>query len=93
MSFDLQLQGKRALVSGGTKGVGAAVVRALHAADVQVMTTARSLSRRAMLAVALGCPRLGDVVGLAFVDSPPFVLGYLGIEVEAALDIAEQTES
>lgn len=43
MSFDLQLQGQRALVSGGTKGVGAAVVRALHAAGVQVMTTARSL--------------------------------------------------
>ncbi|MFW5331977.1 SDR family oxidoreductase [Hydrogenophaga sp. ZJX-1] len=43
MSFDLQLQGRRALVSGGTKGVGAAVVRALHAAGVQVMTTARSL--------------------------------------------------
>lgn len=42
-SFDLQLQGKRALVSGGTKGVGAAVVRALHAAGVRVMTTARSL--------------------------------------------------
>jgi NAD(P)-dependent dehydrogenase (short-subunit alcohol dehydrogenase family) len=43
MSFDLQLQGKRALVSGGTKGVGAAVVRGLHRAGVQVMTTARSL--------------------------------------------------
>lgn len=43
MNFDLQLQGQRALVSGGTKGVGAAVVRALHAAGVQVMTTARSL--------------------------------------------------
>ena len=43
MSFDLHLQGQRALVSGGTKGVGAAVVRALHAAGVQVMTTARSL--------------------------------------------------
>lgn len=44
-SFDLQLHGQRALVSGGTKGVGAAVVRALHAAGVQVMTTARSLPK------------------------------------------------
>lgn len=43
MNFDLQIQGQRALVSGGTKGVGAAVVRALHAAGVRVMTTARSL--------------------------------------------------
>ena len=42
MSFDLQLQGKRALVTGGTKGVGAAVVQALCDAGVQVMATARS---------------------------------------------------
>ena len=42
MSFDLYLQGKRALVTGGTKGVGAAVVQALCDAGVQVMATARS---------------------------------------------------
>lgn len=42
MSFDLQLQGRRALVTGGTKGVGAAVVHALLAAGVQVLATARS---------------------------------------------------
>jgi len=42
MSFDLQLQGKRALVTGGTKGVGAAVVQALCDAGVRVMATARS---------------------------------------------------
>ena len=29
MSFDLQLAGRRALVTGGTKGVGAAVLGAL----------------------------------------------------------------
>ncbi len=43
MSFDLQLQGRRALVMGGTKGVGAAVVQGLRAAGVQVMATARSV--------------------------------------------------
>jgi NAD(P)-dependent dehydrogenase (short-subunit alcohol dehydrogenase family) len=43
MSFDLQLQGLRALVTGGTKGIGAAVVEGLRAAGVQVMTTARSV--------------------------------------------------
>ncbi|MDP3252617.1 MAG: SDR family oxidoreductase [Hydrogenophaga sp.] len=43
MSFDLQLQGQRALVTGGTKGVGAAVVQALKDAGVQVMTTARTV--------------------------------------------------
>ena len=42
MSFDLQLEGQRALVTGGTKGVGAAVVEGLRAAGVQVMATARS---------------------------------------------------
>jgi len=43
MSFDLQLAGRRALVTGGTKGVGAAVVRGLHDAGVQVMATARTV--------------------------------------------------
>jgi len=43
MSFDLGLDGKRALVTGGTKGVGAAVVQALVAAGVSVATTARTV--------------------------------------------------
>jgi NAD(P)-dependent dehydrogenase (short-subunit alcohol dehydrogenase family) len=43
MSFDLELQGRRALVTGGTKGVGAAVVDALHQAGVRIETTARSI--------------------------------------------------
>lgn len=43
MSFDLQLHGQRALVTGGTKGVGAAVVQTLLDAGAQVMTTARSV--------------------------------------------------
>ncbi len=42
MSFDLQLTGRRALVTGGTKGIGAAVVAALRDAGVKVITTARS---------------------------------------------------
>lgn len=47
MSFDLQLEGRRALVTGGTKGVGAAVVQALRDAGVQVMTSARSVPLQA----------------------------------------------
>jgi NAD(P)-dependent dehydrogenase (short-subunit alcohol dehydrogenase family) len=43
MSFDLQLAGRRALVTGGTKGVGAAVVQGLCEAGMQVMATARSV--------------------------------------------------
>ena len=38
MSGDLQLSGLRALVSGGTKGVGEAVVARLREAGVKVLT-------------------------------------------------------
>lgn len=36
MTFELGLAGQRALVTGGTKGVGAAVVRALVGAGAKV---------------------------------------------------------
>jgi NAD(P)-dependent dehydrogenase (short-subunit alcohol dehydrogenase family) len=41
VSFDLGLTGQRALVTGGTRGVGAAVVASFHDAGVRVITTAR----------------------------------------------------
>jgi len=52
MSFDLQLEGLRALVTGGTKGVGAAVVQGLHDAGVKVMATARSVPEHSTEGVA-----------------------------------------
>jgi NAD(P)-dependent dehydrogenase (short-subunit alcohol dehydrogenase family) len=42
MSGDLQVSGLRALVTGGTKGVGEAVVARLRDAGAKVLTTARS---------------------------------------------------
>src|SRR5207237_8241684 len=42
MSSYLELEGKRALVTGGSKGVGQAVVAALREAGATVLTTARS---------------------------------------------------
>jgi NAD(P)-dependent dehydrogenase (short-subunit alcohol dehydrogenase family) len=46
MNFDLQLANRRALVTGGTKGVGAAVVEILRDAGAQVVATARSAPPR-----------------------------------------------
>ncbi|MDE2442595.1 MAG: SDR family NAD(P)-dependent oxidoreductase, partial [Betaproteobacteria bacterium] len=42
MSFDLELTDRRVLVTGGTKGIGAAVVQTLRDAGAQVVATARS---------------------------------------------------
>ena len=46
MSFDLQLAGMRALVTGGGRGLGAAVVQTLVEADTRVVAVARSLPSR-----------------------------------------------
>jgi NAD(P)-dependent dehydrogenase (short-subunit alcohol dehydrogenase family) len=46
MSFDLDLATRRALVTGGTKGVGAAVVETLREAGAHVLAAARSIPAR-----------------------------------------------
>jgi NAD(P)-dependent dehydrogenase (short-subunit alcohol dehydrogenase family) len=43
MTFSLGLEGRRALVTGGTKGVGAAVVEMLREQGAKVVATARSI--------------------------------------------------
>jgi NAD(P)-dependent dehydrogenase (short-subunit alcohol dehydrogenase family) len=47
MSFDLELTNRRILVSGGTKGIGAAVVEVLRTAGAKVFATARSIPAQA----------------------------------------------
>lgn len=69
MSFSLELTGRRALVTGGTKGVGAAVVAALRDAGVRVTTSARSVPEASLegvhfvaadLSTAAGCAALAN---------------------------------
>jgi NAD(P)-dependent dehydrogenase (short-subunit alcohol dehydrogenase family) len=43
MSFDLHISGKRALVTGSSKGIGRAVVQTLHGAGVKVVACARTI--------------------------------------------------
>src|SRR6267378_6191751 len=71
MSGYLELEGKRALVTGGTKGVGQAVVAALREAGATVLTTARSRSENlsnsdhfvvADVSTVEGCAAVADAV-------------------------------
>ena len=71
MSGYLDLEGKRALVTGGTKGVGQAVVAALCDAGATVLTTARSRPEStgsagafvaADVSTAQGCSAVADAV-------------------------------
>jgi NAD(P)-dependent dehydrogenase (short-subunit alcohol dehydrogenase family) len=71
MSFNLELAGRRALVTGGTKGAGAAVVESLRDAGVMIVAAARSVPDTAPdgviyvgadLMTADGCQAVADAV-------------------------------
>ncbi|VVE28030.1 SDR family oxidoreductase [Pandoraea anhela] len=71
MSLDFRLDGKRALVTGGTRGVGAAVVAALREAGARVVTSARTLPAESVdgviyvaadLTTASGCQTFAGAV-------------------------------
>jgi NAD(P)-dependent dehydrogenase (short-subunit alcohol dehydrogenase family) len=72
----LQLAHRRALVTGGTKGVGAAVVEALHDAGVQVVATARSAPSRPIEGVRFLAADLSTAEGASTVANS--VLEQLG---------------
>ena len=86
MSLELDLTGRRALVTGGTKGVGAAVVESLRKAGMTVVATARSVPETAPrgvtyiaadLMTAKGCETAAQAVldRLGGVDAIINVLG------------------
>jgi len=71
MSLDLELDGRRALVTAGTKGVGAAVVATLRAHGAHVVATARTVPQSAPegisyfaadITTAAGCAVVADAV-------------------------------
>ena len=105
MSFELDLAGRRALVTGGTKGVGAAVVETLAKAGVAVVAAARSLPERPVPGVRYVAADLTSSEGCAKVaDATLSQLGGIDIAVNsvggssapaggfAALDDAQWTK-
>ena len=69
MSFDLGLHGKRALVTGGTKGVGAAVVEALLAQGVETIAAARGAPEKPLARTTYMSADLTSADGCASVAS------------------------
>jgi len=71
MSLDLELDGRRTLVTAGTKGIGAAVVATLRAHGAHVVATARTVPQSAPdgifyiaadVTTATGCTEVADAV-------------------------------
>lgn len=64
MSFDLQLNGLRAVVTGGTLGLGAAVVKTLLQAGARVTTSARTLPTQPLEGVTYVAADLSTAAGV-----------------------------
>ena len=69
MSFELELARRRALVTGGTRGIGAAIVKSLMSSGANVVATGRSMPAEAVpgvhyvavdLTTAQGCTATAD---------------------------------
>lgn len=102
MNFDLELAGKRVLVTGGTRGAGAATVQSFLEAGARIVVAARSLPAQAVDGVHYVAANLSSAEGArAVADSARQHLGGIDILVNvvggstapaggfAALDDAE----
>ena len=67
MTFDLELSGRRALVTAGTKGVGAAVVEVFCENGAKVTATARSIPRDSLASVHYIAADITTAAGCAHV--------------------------
>ena len=76
MSFDLGLSSLRALVTAGTKGVGAAVVEVLRDNGANVVTTARSMPPNSLAGVHYVASNITTAEGCTLVAES--ALDYLG---------------
>lgn len=63
--MDLQLEGKRAIVTGGSRGIGRAIAASLAAEGVDVAVTGRDLARAEATAAELAAQSGRTVIGLA----------------------------
>ena len=80
MSFDLELTGRRALVTAGTKGIGAAVVEVLHNAGATVVATARAIPAEAPTGVHYIAADMTTAAGCATV-AQGVLDGFGGIDI------------
>src|SRR5262245_59414244 len=67
MSFDLGLSGRRALVTAGTKGVGASVIEVLRENGAKLVTSARSTPRSPLAGVHYVAANIMTAEGCALV--------------------------